>query len=176
MHRKGFTLVELTLSTAIIILSSGMVLSVILNLVRAENQQAIEANLNHNGLTISQTLNRFLPQGDNIGAGSSLASHPSSLIIEIPTSIDDDITIDTYTQIVPLGDGTTTIRTLRYTQNSQSYDLTDQDTNVTNFTAYNRTLSSESQNVELVIELEPIDLQYNGQGTTLHYSYTLQNS
>lgn len=175
-HRKGLTLIELTLSATILIISSGMILSVIVNFARIESQQATKANLNHNALAISQTFNQFIVNGDNIGAGSTLSTHPGTAIIEMPLGATSDVTFDTYTKSVPLGNTTTSIRTLRYTQNSQSYDITDQFTNITNFIAYDRTLSTETQNIEFEIELTTTDPQYSGQSIKLHLSYTLNNS
>ena len=164
MH-KAFTIIEQIIYFALATIVIASTLSFAWSIINDKTKQEHLTNLDSQAMLIFNKLSYAVPRADNIDATTVYSNNPGKLILNY--SDNPSVTIDTYNKQITLAENVYTIKKLRITENSIAHDLTNDETNVANFTITNLTTSASTIK---------IDLALNSLNPSGHKTYAASNS
>lgn len=146
-NKKGITLLEVIVYTAISSIILVFILKFSWNIFGTQARVGATAELTQNGRMVLEKIGQDIREAEDFLPTSIFDSNPGVLSIDIPDG--DDITFDTYTKEVLIGNQNMTIRKLRRTEAGNSLDLTTDKVDVTNFLVKNRSRPPNAKNVKI---------------------------
>lgn len=151
---KGLTLIELLIYIGIASMVLVVGLSYAWTIIRDQHKQQLEAEVNYVGNFALDKIIYSTQRSQNFGA-NVYNENPGKIVLNYVTN--PQITIDTYTKSIILGDKTVSIRKLRLAKLGTTVnDLSTDRVNVTNFLITNLSAAG-TQTIKIDLTVEAIN-------------------
>lgn len=147
---KGLTLIEILIYIGLVAMVLVVSVSYAWSIIRDQHKQQLEAEVNYVGDFAIEKIIYNTQRAQSFGA-NVYNTHPGKIVLNYAS--DPQITVDTYTKEITLGDQTITIRKLRLAEvGVETNDLTSDHVNVTNFVITNlSTAGAQTVKVDLTV-------------------------
>jgi len=164
---KGFTLIELIIYLAIIAIVLTASISFAWVLINDQIKLHAITELNDNAHFVMDKFVYHAKRAIEIDAQTVFDSNPGKLVLNYHTN--PQITIDTYTKQITVGDQTVNITKLRLKHGADpAQDITSDEVNVTNFTITNLS-NPNAKTIQVALNMEKVN-------PSSHKIYEAQNS
>lgn len=147
---KGLTLIEMLIYIGIVSLVLVVSISYAWVVIRDQHKQQLEAEVNYVGNFVIEKIIYNAQRAQSFGANVYNA-HPGKIVLNYAS--DPQITIDSYSKAITLGDKTVNITKLRLAElGVETNDLTSDRINVTNFIITNlSTAGAQAVKIDLTV-------------------------
>ncbi len=150
---QGFTLVEMILYVGIFAVVLSLIVQLFWQVQITESRTRLNREVKVNMAQAMELMKDTVRNSNTVDEGAStFLSHPGTLTVD--NALDTEF--DTYTKNVTLGDEEISIRKLRMTEGFNSYDVTSDHVDVTNFVITNKTAASGPDSVQIELTIEAV--------------------
>lgn len=122
MKNKGFSLMEIIIYFALVSIVLVAATTFTWNLIKEQEKQQSLSEVNENGSFVMDKIGTNIRKAEDIHSDTMFETQLGKLVLTFPES--SKLTIDTYEKTINIGESTATTTKLRYTQDSNSVDLT----------------------------------------------------
>jgi len=154
-NSKGFTLVETIVYIAIASIFFAISIGFYWQMREGDIKVGIRREIKENISQAVESFKYFTRNAEDVDVGGSqFGINPGVLVLTYP---DGAVVFDTYTKNVSVGERQVEIRKLRYTQNGNSYDISSDHVDVTDYKLSDMAAGDEPEAVQMELTISSIN-------------------